>query len=248
MAQDMSRETLAGPEAYRAQPPPHVVVNGEATPLGDEVLTGAACLAAEGLVDAFGHVSAREDGRAVLTPPRPLGSLAPGERLPALALDAEDLPPDVPREAWLHWAIYRGRPDVRAVCRAQPPSPLALGVAGVPVRALHGQGALVGAEVPVFDDARLVRDRERGEAVAATLGDAWAVVLRGNGAVTVGASVGHAVARMWLLERSAGLNALALRAGEARPLRPEELEAWQATGDELLERLWGYLRGRVAAT
>jgi hypothetical protein len=74
------------------------------------------------------------------------------------------------------------------------------------MRALHGQGALIGEEVSVHDDARLVRSQELGLAVAERLGGGSAVLLRGNGAVTVGATVGEAVARMWVLEASAGIN------------------------------------------
>lgn len=209
-----------------------------------EVLLAARVLAREGLVDAFGHLSVRRSvDRAELTPPRPLGSLRDDEALVELPLDADALPPGVPKEAWIHWAVYRRRPEVGAVCRAQPPSPIALAAAGLPLRALHGQGGLLGAQVPVFDDARLVRERARGDALADALGDAPAVVMRGNGAIAVGRDVGQAVARMWLLERSAAVNLAAAAAGTPRPLSPEELTAWEAAGDELLGRLWDYLRG-----
>jgi HCOMODA/2-hydroxy-3-carboxy-muconic semialdehyde decarboxylase len=146
---------------------------------------------------------------------------------------------------WIHTAIYRARPDVGAICRAQPPSPLAAGVAGMPVRALHGQGAFLGAVVPVFDEARLVRDRERGEALARALGEAPAIVMRGNGAVTTGATPGRAMALMYVLEQAAALN---LRVGaSARGLTDAEREAWQSASSELLERMWRYLRGRGGA-
>jgi HCOMODA/2-hydroxy-3-carboxy-muconic semialdehyde decarboxylase len=108
--------------------------------------------------------------------------------------------------------------------------------------ALHGQGALAGAPVPVFGDARLVRDAARAAALAAVLGDGWAIVLRGNGAVTAGRTLGHAVARMVLLEAAAAVFLRARAAGEPRPLRAEEAAAWQAAGDDLLDRLWAHHR------
>jgi len=210
-----------------------------------ELLVGARVLAAHGLVDAFGHVSARVDGaRALITPARPLGTLADPAELLELPLDAQDLPAGVPREAWIHLALYRADPAVGAVCRAQPPSTLAAGAVASALPALHGQGALVGAAVPVFDDARLVRDAPRGGAVAARRGEAGAIVLRGNGAVTVGASVGDAVARMVLLERMARVYLAARAAGggaEPPPLRAEEAAAWAAAAPELLARLWAHL-------
>jgi HCOMODA/2-hydroxy-3-carboxy-muconic semialdehyde decarboxylase len=208
-----------------------------------ELAAAGRALAAEGLVTAFGHVSARAGSEsALITPPRPLGSIHDGEPLLELSLEAEELPPGAPGEAWIHWAIYRARPDVNAVCRAQPPTATAFGVTATPIRALHGQGAFLGEVVPVHEDARLVRSKELGLQVSERLGGGSAVLLRGNGAVTVGATVGEAVARMWVLEASARLNLdAAALSSEPRPLDPEEHAAWVKVAPEILERIWQYL-------
>jgi ribulose-5-phosphate 4-epimerase/fuculose-1-phosphate aldolase len=107
-----------------------------------------------------------------------------------------------------------------------------------PIRALHGQGAFLGEEVPVHEDARLVRSQELSLRVAERLGTGSAVLLRGNGAVTVGTTVGEAVARMWVLEASARIN---LGAAEPHRLDAEELAAWAEVAPEILERIWQYL-------
>ncbi len=210
--------------------------------MSDELLAAARALAAAGLVTAFGHVAERAGaGGLRITPPRPLGSLGPGDVAQEVALGAQELPAGVPREAWIHDAVLRARPDVGAVCRAQPAAATAAAATGLAIRPLHGQGAFVGRAVPVYDDARLVRSREQGEALAGALGATPAVLLRGNGAVTVGASPGEAVARMWVLEASAELN---LRAGaSARALEEEELRAWEAVAPEILGRIWTWLQG-----
>jgi HCOMODA/2-hydroxy-3-carboxy-muconic semialdehyde decarboxylase len=96
--------------------------------------------------------------------------------------------------------------------------------------------------VPVYDDARLIRDREAGEALAKDLGNAGGIVMRGNGAVTVGTSVGAAAARMWVLERSAEMNQAAACAGTPRPLSEEEFTYWESVSEEILERIWYYLK------
>ncbi|GAA2905191.1 hypothetical protein GCM10010517_71350 [Streptosporangium fragile] len=208
-----------------------------------ELADAGRALAAAGLVTAFGHVSARiADDRLLMTPPVPLGTLGPGSRYAEVPVDAADLPEGTPREAWIHVEIARARPDVRAICRAQPPTATALASAGVPIVPLHGQGAFLGPEVPVFDDAVLVRDRGRGRTLAERLGDAPALVMRGNGAVTVGASVGEAVALMWVLEASARMNATAAASGTPVPITPAEQEAWRAVRSELSTRIWSYLR------
>lgn len=210
------------------------------TDLSRQLVAAGHALAAEGLVSAFGHVSARVKADVMLiTPPRPLASLTADEPLPQLSLEAEELPPGMPGEAWIHLAVYRSRADVNAVCRAQPRVAAAFAVTDTPIRPLHGQGALLGGEVAVHDDARLVRTRELGVEVAERLGRRHAVLLRGNGAVTVGTTVGEAVARMWVLESSARLNldAAALSLA-ARPLADDEYAAWSEVGPEILERIW----------
>lgn len=209
----------------------------------EEIIAAGRALAAAGLVTAFGHVSAREgeDG-FFITPPKPLGSLEADEPLLEISLDEEDLPEGVPREAWIHWAIYKSRSDVEGICRAQPPISTAVTSASVPIRPLHGQGAFLGEEVPVYDDARLIRSRDAGEALAERLGDAGGVVMRGNGAVTVGKSIGTAVARMWVLEVSAEINRTAAAVGSPQVLNWEEYSYWESVSEEILERIWSYLK------
>ena len=209
----------------------------------EEVIAAAHALDVAGLVTAFGHVSFRDgqDGFRI-TPPKPLGSLEPGESLLEVSLAADELPEGVPGEAWVHWAIYNSCPDVEGICRAQPPITTAVASAGVPIRPLHGQGAFLGEEVPVYDDARLIRGREAGEALAQDLGNAGGVIMRGNGAVTVGQSVGAAVARMWVLEVSAEINQTAASAGTPQSLNEEEFSYWESVSEEILERIWAYLK------
>lgn len=209
----------------------------------EDVIAAGRALDAAGLVTAFGHVSFR-DGRDGLriTPPKPLGSLEPDESLLEVSLAEGELPEGVPGEAWVHWAIYNSRPEVEGICRAQPPISTAITSAGLPIRPLHGQGAFLGKDVPVYDDARLIRSREAGEALAKDLGSAGGIVMRGNGAVTVGASVGAAAARMWVLERSAEMNQMAASAGTPRPLGEKEFTYWESVSEEILERIWSYLK------
>ena len=64
------------------------------------------------------------------------------------------------------------------------------------------------------------------------------MLLRGNGAVTVGADVGEAVARMWVLEASAQMNSVAAAAGTPAPLSDDEQAAWRAVATEILGRIW----------
>lgn len=197
-----------------------------------------------GLVNAFGHVSARIDDKTLLmTPPRPLGELT-DDQFTEIDINVGELPTGCPREAWIHVAIAKARPDVSAICRAQPPSTSAVAAALSAIVPLHGQGALLGPVVPVFQNARLIRESKLGKELATTLGDGYACVLKGNGAITVGRNVGEAVARMWILEEACRITLAASAAGLMPvALTEDEQNAWFATGAELLDRIWNYLNG-----
>jgi len=209
-----------------------------------EVAAAARVLAAAGLVDAFGHVSVRGEDGILITPAVSLGDA--GEELVVVDPGSDELPAGAPKEAWIHLCVYEARADVNAICRAQPESVTAVSAGGSRIQALHGQGAFAGREVPVYDDARLVRDRASGRRLARALGDAPALALRGNGAVTVGASPGIAAARMYVLEASARINLRAASgARDLHPLSDVEFEAWRDVEDEILGRLWAHLRGRA---
>jgi HCOMODA/2-hydroxy-3-carboxy-muconic semialdehyde decarboxylase len=229
--------------------------------LRDEVAEAANVLARLGLVSAFGHVSARSGESMLITPaadlagvtasgvievPLAAGAMGPGT-LPAGAPAAGTLPAGAPAEAWAHLALYRARPDAAAIARAQPPGAFAVAAAVTTMVPLHGQAAWLGESVPVYDDAVLLRSPDQAERAAHCLPAGEALLLRGNGAVTLGASPGLAVARMWLLAAACDVYLAALAAAGADPVTPlsaGEIASWRAVGGELLPRLWQHLRSR----
>jgi HCOMODA/2-hydroxy-3-carboxy-muconic semialdehyde decarboxylase len=206
----------------------------------EQVALGARVLARHGLVTAFGHVSACIGDHVVISPP-----MAPAEVtadvLVTVEAAADELPTGAAPETWAHLAVYRRRPDVSAVARAQPESAFAVGAVRGELAPLYGQAAWLGRRVPVHRPGRLLRTPELAAAAAETLAGADAVLLRANGALTVGASVGAAVARMWLLDAACRVH---LAAGPgARALDDDEVDAWRGAGPPLLDRLWRHLAG-----
>jgi HCOMODA/2-hydroxy-3-carboxy-muconic semialdehyde decarboxylase len=191
-----------------------------------EVAAAAHVLARLGFVHAFGHVSARgPDGAGVLLTPTspPLAALQPGD---LLGLDADGRPPPgqaarTPIEAPMHLAVYAGRSDVGAICRIHAPATAAWASTGATPPLLHGFGGMV-EPVAVWDDPDLIATTAAASRVAAALGDAPALLLRGNGGLAVGATLDEALARAWCLEDRCRL-ALAL-GDRARPLTRAELE------------------------
>ena len=206
----------------------------------EDLIAAARIMAALNLVTAFGHVSARRGDRVLMTPPTALGTVTV-DTLVEVPMAATMLPVGAPGETWVHLAVYQARPEVTAIARAQPEAALALGAIASAIPPLHGQGAWLGAAIPIHDDARLLRSIELARPVADTLGDADAVVLRGNGAVTTGTSPGHAAARMWLLDLTCRLR-LAAGSAAVTLLSPGEVKAWREAAPPLLDRLWAYLQ------
>lgn len=204
-------------------------------------MEAAHVLARLALVTAYGHVSARSAASLLITPAADLADIAEPD-LVSVPLDASELPPGAPAEAWAHLALYRRRPDVRAIARAQPPSAFAAAAAAAELRPLHGQAAWLGESVPVHDSAHLLRSPDLAERAASALATGEALLLRGNGALTLGATPGLAVARMAVLAAACDAWLSARTAGQVTALKAEEIRSWRAVADELLPRLWRHLR------
>jgi HCOMODA/2-hydroxy-3-carboxy-muconic semialdehyde decarboxylase len=104
---------------------------------------------------------------------------------------------------------------------------------------------LLGSVIPVHNEATLARDQARAEAVVTTLGRHRAVVLRGNGALTVSVQgLDEAVAAMWVLEAAARVRVALIGAPNAQRLTADEVTSWEGLAPELLGRIWSYLASR----
>ena len=208
------------------------------------VRKAARTLARAGLVHAYGHCSIRLDAHYLLVcAPRPMGLIGVGEDGQVAPIEG-DLPSDVLPEVRIHQAIYQRRSDIGAVCRIMPASVMSLSALGRTPLARIGFGAYFYPQAPLWDDPLLVRSSERANALAAQLGDARAIVMRGNGAVTVGESIEHAVVFAWYLEEAARveLDVLATGLADEAPLFTEHQASVRAVGTgRLYERMWEYL-------
>ena len=208
----------------------------------------------EGLVTAFGHVSARVPGTdTFLISARVAPMFATPETLLLLdcegnVLEGEGWPNS---ELWIHARIYAARPDVGAVAHVHSPACVVLGQIGQTVRPLHNSGAVAG-RVPVFRRAGLIRSRALGDAVAAELGGGRAMLLRGHGANLAELDVRRAIVVACWLEEGARLqlDALAAAGGDANRLGfyddQEIARVSEELGDDVpVARAWDYYAGRA---
>jgi HCOMODA/2-hydroxy-3-carboxy-muconic semialdehyde decarboxylase len=205
----------------------------------------ARALARNGLAHAYGHVSIRiDDGHFLVSPPQPLATVKAEDAGVVVPLDGP-LPDRALPEVRIHREIYRQRTDVGGVCRFQSPAVMALSALGETPRVLHGLGAYFAPSPPLWPDVLLVRDDESAVKVAATLGDRAAIVLRGNGAVTAGASLQEAAAFAFFLEDAARieLTLLPARAAgcEPREYTPDEAKRRAVKAGTLIDRMWQVL-------
>jgi HCOMODA/2-hydroxy-3-carboxy-muconic semialdehyde decarboxylase len=183
--------------------------------LSAEVRVAGRALAQAGLVHAYGHCSHRLEDGLIASPPRPLGLVGAGEECPVVPLTGP-LPAGVLGEIRMHRAVYRARPDINGICRIQPAAVMALSVLGRVPRMLHGFSAYFSPGVSFFDSPVLVRDDDTAAQVSSALGNAAAIVLRGNGALVVANDLRKAVCLAWYLEDAARLElSILAAAGEA---------------------------------
>lgn len=190
-------------------------------------------LADQGVVDGYGHVSLRHPtnpGRFLIS--RWLApELVTENDIMELDLTCHSVLGDQRKpysERFIHGEIYRARWDVHAIVHTHAPSVVLMGVCREPLLPIYHMSAFIGAGVPVFDIRKtagmtdmLVSDATRGSALAETLGNAAAALMRGHGGVTVGTSLSQAVARSVYLKINSELQIHVL----GRPvdfLAPEE--------------------------
>jgi HCOMODA/2-hydroxy-3-carboxy-muconic semialdehyde decarboxylase len=111
-------------------------------------------------------------------------------------------------------------------------------------RVLHGQGSYFTPSVPLWDDPQLVRSDAQAQAVAATMGNSAAIVMRGNGLVVGADSIEAVVALTWYLEDAARieLDVLPLAASlPATEFSEDEARARATRSGRIIERMWEYL-------
>jgi ribulose-5-phosphate 4-epimerase/fuculose-1-phosphate aldolase len=219
-------------------------------------------LAAEGVLDGFGHVSARHDkdpGRFLLARSMAPALVTAGD---VMEFDLDSNPIDARGrtaylERFIHSEIYRVHPEVQAVVHSHSPAVIPFGVVGVALRPIFHLGGFLGVGVPVFEirDAggpatdMLIRNVGLGAALAKTLGSSPVALLRGHGNVVVGRSVKEAVFRAIYTEVNARLESEALRLGQGQVvfLNEEEAKAAAETNSAQIGRPWELWKAKALA-
>ena len=208
------------------------------------VRAAARALGRNGLGHAYGHVSARLDpDRFLVCAPKPMGLIAPGEAGAVVPIDGP-LPEGVLGEVRCHQQIYKRRPDVNGVARTFLRDVMTLSTFRRTPKARIGFGSNFAPMPPLWDDPALLRDDAAAVALAETLGDARAVVLRGNGCILTGATVEEAIVMAFYLEEAAKTELAVMASGkedESLVFSDREARSRAVSSGRIFERMWEYL-------
>jgi HCOMODA/2-hydroxy-3-carboxy-muconic semialdehyde decarboxylase len=236
-------QAAIGPSAANDDPDPAQVA---------ELVLANHILANEGVLDAYGHVSVRDDrnpNRFLLSRAVAAGTVTAAD---IIVYDLDSKPVKETGNAgfverFIHGEIYKARPDVMAVVHSHSPEVIPFTVTSVPLRPMIHMAGFMPQFVPVFDNRPvagmtdlLIRTPELGHALAEMLGNNPIILLRGHGDVVVGPSLHTVVGRAYYMTVDARteLQAILLGGGKVTYLAPEEAEKTAAHGD--FERAWEY--------
>ncbi len=217
-------------------------------------------LSHQGIVDAFGHVSARHDrylDRFLLACNIAPANVEAGDII-EFNLDSTPLNAGGRRiylERFIHGEIYRARPDVQAIVHSHSPSVVPFSVVkSVRFRPVCHMCGFLGQGADIFEirdicgpaSDLLIRDRRLGQALAEALGAANVILMRGHGSTVVGPNLKQAVYRAVYTEVNARLAADALRLGPVEFLTPEEAKATLTVETEI-DRPWQFWKAAAEA-
>jgi ribulose-5-phosphate 4-epimerase/fuculose-1-phosphate aldolase len=208
-------------------------------------------LAHHGVLDGFGHVSARhptDPGRYLIS-----RSLAPelvsAEDIMTFDLDSKAVGGDSRQpylERFIHGEVYQARPEVTAIVHSHAPSVIPFAASSVGLRPIYHMSSFLVRGAPVFDIRRrfgatdmLVRNSDQGRALAESLGKSDIALMRGHGFVAAAPGVPLAVYRALYTTLNATLQQQAIALGGAITyLEADEAEASDRTNQAAIARPW----------
>jgi ribulose-5-phosphate 4-epimerase/fuculose-1-phosphate aldolase len=213
-----------------------------------KLVDGCHILDREGITDSYGHVSIRVPAaEAFLT----LAGVSPGcatlDRLIMLDLEGRYLGGDKssPYEWPIHARIMRARPEIMSVCHTHSKWSALFSVIKGGLRPIHMYAKfLPSGGPPIYPAAGLIGTVERGEALAATLKDGAAVLLRAHGDAVVGVSLEQAIQRTIQLAFLGQLAHMAVAHGEPLYMSEDELTTF-SSDPAFPARPWEYYLSRI---
>lgn len=212
----------------------------------------AACtrlLNMEGLLHYSGHVSARVPGQDALliqTRTESRAEVSPGSVI-LVDFDGDVLegsPGKPPSELPIHTQIYRSRPEVQAVIHNHMELAASFTmVKGAKILPIRSYAVRWKTGIPIHRDPSHIKSIEQADALAQSLGDCNAVLMRAHGIVLVAESVPAILIDSIHFNENALAQLQAQSIGsELDPLTPDEMARINKTEDRdhHVAKLWNY--------
>ena len=187
------------------------------------------------VLDGYGHLTARlSDGRIVSTPHMPPGKIALRD---LIIIDADGAKlegyGDPNGETAMHTSIYKARPDVQCILHYHPDELVAVAAAGEGIKVIANCGVHFYRGTPIYDSPLLIRNRQLGDKVAATLGDRNAVLLRGHGGTVVSSNLDNLLRLGLDLVRAAKIQIMCAPFGHVKTHSLEECQQMTQTREQV---------------
>jgi HCOMODA/2-hydroxy-3-carboxy-muconic semialdehyde decarboxylase len=226
-----------------------------------DLVVASRTLAEHGVIDAYGHASARSDAdpRRYFMARNVAPELVVEEDILEYDLDSNPLDANgraVYQERFIHGEIYKARPDVMAIVHNHSPSVVPFACTATEMRPIFHMSAFIGLGVPGWDirDAQqgsdmLVKTPHLGEHLARRLAAHPAVLMRGHGSTVVGENLQRAVGRTIYLEQNARMQfqAIVLAGAGGKIVFMDDAEVQANVSWQNYERSWNLWKTRALA-
>src|ERR1700734_4360254 len=121
-----------------------------------DIVTASYIVAKEGILDSFGHISARsaKNPEHFFMPRAMAPALVSRDDIVEVGLDCKPVAPDAPRlngERYIHCEIYKARSDVQSVIHTHDLAVIPFGLTGIPLKPVLAQAGFLPREVPLFE-------------------------------------------------------------------------------------------------
>lgn len=153
-----------------------------------------------------------------------------------------------PGEKYIHTEIYAARPDVQAIVHCHPRLATAFSVAGIEILPVSFRGSIFSPKVPIHNNWAQIDTPEQGAAVASTLGNGYAVLLKGHGVVCAGSNLEEVCAVTIALEVTADTQLIASMLGKPDVIPPDFLDGKFVKGmtaEEYFSIAWSFYAGET---
>jgi HCOMODA/2-hydroxy-3-carboxy-muconic semialdehyde decarboxylase len=223
----------------------------------DELVLANHILANENVMDAYGHVSVRDERNAnhfLLARAIAAASVTAAD---IITYDLDSNPIGDTRagfsERFIHGQIYKARPDVTSIVHFHAPEVIPFSVSSVPLKPIIHMAAFLPQMIPIFEirtaggmTDMMVRDNKLAKALADQLADKNVILLRGHGAAVVGPNLHITTGRAYYTVVNARVQTQAMQlAGGADKLVFVDPEETKKFGDgDGYERFWNYWKFR----